>query len=236
MWVRREFLRKAITAGISPFLLDGMMPLAIPASLQEEGISVAAKRAQEQNESYFSNPVLRLIWRNWDLVEASEIAAAIETDTAMVVQIGQAMGLLPPDRELLRRFGHRNQFAIIKRNWEHIPNSQLSRLVGMKEEEIASFLRQDIAFFHIVGPKPDCEPLRMSDIDPQQLSRIRESLVRHAPSPSDESEPSFAFIDRLSSVDFELLRDPQAAPGPNELDLSQGWSLVSPVRQGILET
>src|SRR5690606_22879325 len=171
-----------------------------------------------------------------DLVEASEIAAAIETDTATVVQIGQAMGLLPPDRELLRRFRHRNQFAIIKRNWEHIPNSQLSRLVGMKEEEIASFLRQDIAFFHIVGPKPDCEPVRMSDIDPQELSWIRESLVRHAPSPSDESEPSFAFIDRLSSVDFELLRDPQAAPGPNELDLSQGWSLVSPVRQGILET
>jgi hypothetical protein len=173
--------------------------------------------------------VHKFVWRNWDLVPISRMAAILAVEPEKVTGIGSRMGLQPVRHELLEKYERRNQFAIIKRNWEYLPNHQIAALLRMSEEELNKFLHQDIAFLHIAGPKPECAPLGFRELttNPSQAEIIARTLdsVIGADLRLPGEDP-FAFIQELSLPHSGPGRSSEVQAGTDEIDLTTGWSLV----------
>ena len=181
-------------------------------------------------ESYFPDAAHQFVWRNWDLVSAARMARLLKVDTAAVEGIGRSMGLVKPT-EPLEKYERRNRLAILRRNWDYLPNEQLCLLLGMTAEELRSFLLYEVAYWAIVGPKQPCKELVYSARRPDdpRVTFIRQTVERYfGKAPGAGGEERFAFIEALSRPGYERLRAPEARPRPDEHDLSSGWELVLP--------
>lgn len=147
------------------------------------------------------------------------------------------MGLRPGNEQQLAKYQRRNRFNIIKRNWEYLPNKQLCQLLGMTREELEEFLAQDVAFLHIVGPKPECRSVKLDElIEDESHSRfIRKTLESHVGEDLNiVGEERFRFIEELSNLHIESRRVPDSKATSGEIDLAEGWILSLPTEAGLI--
>jgi hypothetical protein len=202
------------------------------------GTMARAAASSSPIESYFPDPVHKFIWRNWDLVPLEKMAQVLKVDSLSVQKIGFSMGLVRP-KEPLQTHERRNRLAIMRRNWDYLPNDQLCLLLGMTGAQLESFLLEEVAYWAIVGTKPACAELLFSAVreaDPK-TEFIKRTLERTFGKELNEpGEDRFAFTKELSDATYKSKQLGAATP-QDEHDLSSGWAIVLPEPHGpVLET
>jgi hypothetical protein len=162
-------------------------------SLAGSQVEIPLKGAAPQRfEPYFPSAAHQLIWRNWDLVPAERIAAALRSSPATVNALAKTMALDP--QHLREEYWSRLRFKALRRNWDFVPYDQLTIILGISKEEIEQLLAQDAFYIANLGPKPECDTIRIEgrQSSPRILSYFRPSAERAA------VEERFDFIDRLN--------------------------------------
>ena len=162
-------------------------------SLAGSQIEIPLKAAAPQRfEPYFPSAAHQLIWRNWDLVPAERIAAALSSSPAAVNALATAMALEP--QHLREEYWSRLRFKALRRNWDFVPYNQLTILLGMSKEEIEKLLAQDAFYIDNLGPKPECDTIRIEggQSSPRILPHFR------PPAEHVAVEERFDFIEKLN--------------------------------------
>lgn len=152
---------------------------------------------------HFPTPVHAFVWRNWQLVPATRMAAVVEAAPEDIVRMGEAMGLGDPPT-ISSDIRKRAYISIIRRNWHLLPYSQLTALLDMTERELAFTLREDDFLYVKLGRlKPSCPELRFAPPTPairEREAEIRGNLERAFPDGAvSTSERLFQFVEDLSS-------------------------------------
>jgi len=152
---------------------------------------------------HFPDRVHAMIWRNWNLVPAEDMARVLGTSEENVVNTGKAMGL-PEQSAITSDLRQRSYITVIRRNWHLLPYEQMLDLLGWPEEELAFTLREDDFLWIKLGSlKPKCEPLRWAEPDDATRARqneIAEITREYFPKGAGVAEePLFGFVGELSA-------------------------------------
>lgn len=110
---------------------------------------------------YFPTAAHQFVWRNWDLIPEEKIATALHSTPAVVRKLAQTMGL--GQQNIPSRHSQRLRFKVLRRDWNFVPYSQLTTLLGMSVPEIWNMLSQDAFYISDLGPKPECPPVRVKN-------------------------------------------------------------------------
>ncbi len=163
---------------------------------------------------HFPDRVQEFVWRNWNVVPTTKLAAILEASPEQVATLAGSMGLLPatpPSPEMPQR----GYVTLIRRNWHLLPYPQLLHLLDMTPERLAFTLREDDFLWVKLGRlKPRCEPLRWRE--PDEPARRRAAEIRRVVEQTfgeelrRPAEPRFAFVRQLS----EPLASPPPGPAP----------------------
>jgi len=159
---------------------------------------VSSKRALFP--SYFPDPQYAIVFRNYGILPACRIAAALNTTENNIHRVAALMGLAkcePDDRFLTRGF-----LTIIRNNWHLLDYAGLCRLLDITEEKLLFILKEDDFFWIKMGEfKPDSgtptwhEP---TEAELQGLESIRRQI---AASPlSDLTENAYDFLPYFNRV------------------------------------
>ncbi|HRI87743.1 MAG TPA: hypothetical protein PK869_05750, partial [Candidatus Hydrogenedentes bacterium] len=73
---------------------------------------------------HFPDRVHAMIWRNWNLVPAEDMARVLGTSEENVVNTGKAMGL-PEQSAITSDLRQRSYITVIRRNWHLLPYEQM---------------------------------------------------------------------------------------------------------------
>jgi len=152
---------------------------------------------------HFPDGLHAFVWRNWELVPAERMAEVVGATPQQMVALAAAMGL-PAQPVITDQQWKRSYITIIRRNWHLLPYEQLTRLLGMTNDELAFTLREDdFLYYKLGGSKPLCEPIRYAEPDGRARAaeeRIRQIVKRHFPGGlSEPGEPLFEFVKDLST-------------------------------------
>jgi hypothetical protein len=220
-WHRRQFLQSVSMAGGA--LVAGISPLtAVERSWWEKDLALLPGNGTRAPVPlpHFPSCLHAFVWRNWQLVPAGRMAAALDARLADITNLGRAMGLEKQPR-ITADQQRRSYITIIKRNWHLLPYAQLLTLLDWTPEQLAFTLREDDFLFIKLGSlKPKCAPLKFSPSD--EATRRREVEIAafvHEKFPRGilhESEPLFQFVKDL--CDTPISRTPiAAAKAPEQL-------------------
>ncbi|HOP78517.1 MAG TPA: VCBS repeat-containing protein [Thermogutta sp.] len=151
---------------------------------------------------YFGHPSHAVVWRNWGLISAEDLARVLNTTPENIRNLAQAMGL-PAHPALAPDFRRRGYITLVRRNWHLLPYDQLLDLLGMTAEELAYSLREDDFLFVKLGNhKPRCERVVFQAPDEtvaKQIGWIRQVVREHFGAQlAVPEEPRFAFVEELS--------------------------------------
>ncbi len=144
-------------------------------------------------QPYFPSVAHQFVWRNWDLVPQERIARALSTTPQTVLKLAQTMGLEQQNFPAVHLA--RLRFKVLRRNWNFVPYSQLTILLGMSVQEIHTMLGQDAFYISDLGPKPENPPVRIQKA-PERGSGVI-SYFR-ASTPTGPEEARFHFIELLN--------------------------------------
>jgi hypothetical protein len=155
-----------------------------------------APRAELQ--PYFPSPAHQFVWRNWDLVPADRIAAALGCSTSAVQELGREMYL--GDGDAAREYDERLRFSVLRRNWFFVPKEQILPMIGMTGAELETLLDHDAFYRAHLSKQPDVQTIRLGS-----RARAGKPLRWFEPPPQTGTpEPRFAFE--------RALAEPMAAP------------------------
>lgn len=157
--------------------------------------------------SHFPNKMYAFIWRNWNLVDITQMSKVLETKPANIVQIAKMMGLpqyVKPTWSIQQIY-----ITLLRRNWHILPYSQLMTLTNLSDSELAQKLREDDFLYVKLGNvKPVCDAVHYSEptkADIRKLARIAQVVHTDFGSTVNKPEvPRFAFINDLTHVDPEV--------------------------------
>jgi len=224
---RRDFLVRTPVWGL--VLAD-----AWPSWLRAQQISLekGTPTPEPIPEPHFPDRLHLFIWRNWELANTDRLARVLGTTPAKVLEVGAAMGL-PKKVELTQDQLRRIYITVIRQNWHILPDEQLMQLLGWDAKEYEYHLKEDDFLWIKLGLlKPRCEPLRYEEPSAEARRRAQEikRLVGETlgPAINEGGEPAFAFVQQLGEATPIPSRDSQIKPSEDEVDLSQGWTLVRP--------
>ncbi|MFN7919990.1 MAG: hypothetical protein U0Q16_07835 [Bryobacteraceae bacterium] len=173
-------------------------------------------------EPHFPSRLYQFVWRNWELVGVTRMAALLRTSAANIIALGRQMGLAnvpePPD---LKRI----YVTVIRQNWHLLPEEQLIDLLGWDRAKYDFTLKEDDFLDHKLGnAKPRCEALVYRAPSAEERTRAAEiaAMVRLA---APASQPAMHFIQELSSTAYPRRRSADARVRSGEVDLSAGWKV-----------
>jgi len=154
--------------------------------------------------SHFPDRLHAFVWRNWELVPAERMAEVVGATPEQVAALATAMGL-PAQPVIADEQRKRSYITVIRRNWHLLPYAQLTRLLGMTDDDLAFTLREDDFLYYKLGAhKPQCEPIRYAEPDAHARAGekwIREVVKRHFPGGlAEPGEPLFQFVKDLSAT------------------------------------
>ncbi|MDD4869207.1 MAG: hypothetical protein PHR77_01505 [Kiritimatiellae bacterium] len=169
---------------------------------------------------HFPDRVHEFVWRNWNAVELSKLAAILGTSVDNVQVLATSMGL-PPAAAIPPEMKTRGYITLIRRNWHLLPYDQLLALLDMTPERLAFTLREDDFLWIKLGKiKPKCEAIRYRI--PDEAARRRAAEIRRVVETDFGEEicrpvePRFDFVRQLSKP---LGSVPPTKPG-NDLPVS----------------
>ena len=114
------------------------------------------------------------IFRAYEYIPPEKIAEILDTSTENVIRAAKEMGL--PDYAPGSLWLERGYITIIRRMWHILPYSQLLKLLGMTEGELALILKEEDFLDVKLGKKPICEPVRwreLTDEEKAQTAKIK---------------------------------------------------------------
>ncbi|MCH2114825.1 MAG: hypothetical protein MK171_07950 [Pirellulales bacterium] len=172
----------------------------------DEGSLPVGSQPESLQTPHFPDRLHALVWRNWQLVEPSHLAAVVGTKTENITRIATSMGLpaAPPvEPHMLTR----GSITIIRRNWHLLSYDQLLLLLGMSAKQLAFTLNEeDFLFIKLGSLKPKCEPLRYREPDSRAQKRaaeIKRLVARHlGDQRSQSAEPRFHFSEQFGPLDL----------------------------------
>lgn len=152
---------------------------------------------------WFPTPALAVVWRNWGMVPAADLAAALETCEGEVRATAELMGLDGnADADPIWRT--RGYLTVIRNNWNLCEFDQLLTLLGVDEARLKFILQEDDFMWVKMGRlKYRVERPRLLPLTPGQKDaarRIAEMFKETAATPENA---------------FEFLRQYNAAPVQN---------------------
>lgn len=219
-WQRRQFLQ-------SVALASGSLALGLPELTAAErswsGKDLAALPGNGTRAPiplpHFPSRLHAFVWRNWQLVPAGRMAAAVGARASDITKLGRAMGLGKQPR-ITKDQQRRSYITVIKRNWHLLPYAQLLTLLDWTPEQLAFTLREDDFLFIKLGSlKPKCPPLKFLPSDDAARRReaeisafVRENFPRGI---LHQSEPLFQFFKDLCGT--PVSRTKSAAPQTQQL-------------------
>ncbi|CAG5018873.1 hypothetical protein DYBT9275_06088 [Dyadobacter sp. CECT 9275] len=158
---------------------------------------------------HFPDKLHAFLWRNWNLVPLSRLAAVLKTAPQEVLSLASAIGL-PASRQVSADQQERSYLTIIRRNWHLLPREQLLELLGWTDEKLTFTLQEDDFFYIKLGSlKPECGKVTFKPrsaevkVKEQWVTRvIREEFKDGFP---EQKQPLFHFINDLSAVSAETV-------------------------------
>jgi hypothetical protein len=182
-------------------------------------------------EPHFPDRLHLFVWRNWELANTDRMAKLLGTTEERILEIGASLGL-PSKPRLSEDQLRRVYITVIRQNWHVIPDNQIIDLLGWTREHFEFTLKEDDFLDHKLGRvKPDLQPLRYeppSAAAQQRAAEIKRTLQEvFGNGLAEAGEPSFAFVERLSRVEYPDYRAPNRAVSDKEVDVT-GWSVVEP--------
>ncbi|MDD3544335.1 MAG: hypothetical protein PHG96_03115 [Kiritimatiellae bacterium] len=153
----------------------------------------------------FPDALSAFVFRNWTLVPAETLAAAVGATAADIRRIAAEMGLDPLSKvpSEWKRGGY---VTILRRNWQILPYPQIMAVTGMSRKELRNALMYDDFLLSKMGSdKPAAEPIVYSADYDAAGRKARLNLKKIL---DDEGvkivdtreEPRFAFMHRLAEV------------------------------------
>jgi len=140
----------------------------------------------------FPSAAHQFVWRNWDLVSAELIAAALECDKSQVQKLAATMGL-GPDQPVNKHFSL-TWFKVLRRNWDFVPFSQICVLLDKPETEVREMMIPYNFVNNHLGPSSDYPPIRLE----KPVSKSAE-VIGHFRFPEEQEagEERFTFFEHL---------------------------------------
>ncbi len=185
-------------AWIGGLLLGGLGPSSASETVLPQGSAPAAIV-----DCHFPDRVHAFVWRNWNVVEPSQLAKILGTSVDNVNAMAVSMGL-PPTLTIPPEMKTRGYITLMRRTWHLWPYDEVLELVEMTPERLAFALREDDFLWIKLGSlKPKCEPLRYRA--PDEAARRRAAEIRRVVEEDfgeelrRPAEPRFDFVRQLSS-------------------------------------
>jgi hypothetical protein len=157
---------------------------------------------------HFPDRLHAVVWRNWQLVEPSRLAAVLQTTEENVRLLAESMGL-PAVTHVPEAWRRRGYATLVRRNWHLLPYDQLLQMIDMTQAEFAEVLREDDFLFIKLGSlKPQCDPVQWQEPSPetrQRAAEIRQAVQqRFGDRLAATADPPFSFVETLSALDPQL--------------------------------
>lgn len=151
--------------------------------------------------AHFPDSYHAFVWRNWNLVPAERMAAAIGAEASQILATGHSMGLSDPPSISSDQWA-RSYITIIRANWHLLPFNQLLTLLDWDAEKLAYTLREDdFLWVKLGGFKPACEPIAWSEADEAIRTQVAAIAAIVAEQFQDQATawktPPFSFVDEL---------------------------------------
>ena len=155
------------------------------------------------NYPYFPTVWQHVLWRNWGLVPAEDLAALLKCRREEITTAARELGLdvnCPVDPKW-RTCGY---LTLLRNNWQLLGYRQLLELLKWNCEQLAYSLKEeDFLFIKFGQLKPNCPEVRYTELTPDEREKtrmLRENLRKHFPDglPDYEEEP-FAFTGKYGA-------------------------------------
>ncbi len=158
---------------------------------------------------YFPSTASLVVWRNWFLVPAQHIAAALDCSVSDVTQVAVRMGLAaqPQVSPLWKKRGY---LTVIRNNWNLCEYDQICTLLDISLDELEFILREEDFMWDKMGSmKPSVvRPvlhLPLSNEDAKRLDEIGSFVRRHPVLP----ENAFDFLEGYFQAPSKPVAQPQ---------------------------
>jgi len=129
---------------------------------------------------HFPNRFYAAVFRFWETVDVTRIAAALHASEAEIREAAAEMGL-PPQR-YTDRWQARGYITTIRNAWYLLPYEQLLTLLGWSEDKLATVLKDDDFLDVKLGEKPFCPPVvrePLTAAQKAQLACIKRTVQAH---------------------------------------------------------
>lgn len=154
----------------------------------------------------FPTPAHQFVWRNWDLVPALRIAAALQTDEGAVRRIARQMYL--GGDCACSSVDPRMEFSVLRRNWFFVPRAQIAALLNVGDQDLDTILDRDAFYRSHLGPQRALPRIRL---DPSVLSHNPIESFGNLRS-QERPEPRFGFESKLAEPVKGFEAPPSAKP------------------------
>ena len=183
------------------------------------------------------------VWRNWGLVEPARLAEVLGCSEKEIRQAASDLGL-SADPQVNPKWITHGYLTLIRNNWQLLPYEQILKLLSWTPEKMAYTLKEEDFFWHKVGQiKPDCAPLKYSELTPEQqkaTEELKNCLRRYFPADRmDYLEAPFAFAGQFAPrpqvkgtdrFEFNYIHSYAASCG----DVLGNAELLDPVPENLL--
>ncbi len=152
---------------------------------------------------HFPTRFQAVIFRNWGLVPAERIAAALNSDKQTIILHAEKMGLDTTDLncDLWLKRGY---VSIIRTNWQLLNYEGIMKLLDWTPEKLLDTLQnEDFLYIKLGSLKPACPDLSCRPLDEEeekQTAKIAETVRKYRP--DYQTEKPFAFVNKISAENY----------------------------------
>ncbi|MHB1154220.1 MAG: hypothetical protein ACYCWE_05200 [Eubacteriales bacterium] len=152
---------------------------------------------------HFPNRICCFVFRNWEIIEPSALAAVVGAEEGDILALAGKMGLpVPPDVNAdWRRLGY---ITVIRANWHLLNYRQICALLGWSEEKLAFTLKEDdfldVKLGHAKPDVPDLIWKELTETEEGALTAVRDATLEFYSSVPPVTAGPFAFRDMFAAV------------------------------------
>mgnify|MGYP000879194368 CR=1 FL=1 len=134
----------------------------------------SGERKPALNFEHFPNRLTAFVFRNWNLLPLSKLAAVVRAPEAELAALAALTGL-PSAADPGALWRERGYITLIRQNWHLLPFEQLLELLDWTPERLAHCLKEDDFLWHKLGDlKPETAELRWSPLNAEETRRAAE--------------------------------------------------------------
>ncbi len=157
------------------------------------------------NLDHFPSRLHAVVFRLWETVKAERIADALGLSLDIIEKTAEDMGLKP--QKNMENWENRGYITTIKNAWHLLNYDQITRLLGITKEKLASIIKdEDFLYVKLGEFKPYTEDITLEELSAekkQHLARIKKLMTEEVGDIFDGKAP-FDFFE-ISDEKAEIL-------------------------------